>query len=263
MVSRHNRKRKLNALPTIRRTKGNKKNRSKEKEQESEPQTHAAIESENAATNITTPTQIQVTAPTQDRVSHRVPTFLMNETQKKERKKFYDQIKYQSFFTHKALVKYPLRDYNKEIIKRMKDIREKWFPNCNVKNDLIRKWKVENDVLYSTKQDNEGNSLPITAYEDIYETILKVDMQESSCSNADLGFLVTKISGNITKQMVQYYCAFVSGHRIANKREKKQNDNHGKKGTTDSDDKISKINDLKNCMSKATAAYHVHNQVHV
>ena len=243
--------------PTLTSSTANVKKKSKDKEQESEPQSHAAIASENTATCITTPTQNEVTAPMQDQVSNRFTTFSLNETQLKEHDLFYEEIKKQNFFTHKALVKYPLSEHKQGIVKWLKVLHSEPFPNCNVKNDLKGKWKVVDDVLYSNKKkENGGESLPITTYEDIYETILKVDMENSPCSNAELGFLVTKVSGNITKQMVQFYCACVSSRRIAKKREKKQEKTSEGKDRKDQE-KEAKIQDLKDFMSKASAAWYV------
>ena len=253
----------------------NTKKKSKDTKRESEPSSHAAITLEppnDQESESPSHTAIALELPNEQEselqseresdppsdaaiASENTPT--MNEAHLKERKKFYQLIKHQNFFTHKALVKYPLRDHKQDIVKWLNKLNSGGFPNCNAKNDLVRKWKVVNNELYSNKKENEEEELPITAYEDIYETILKVDMQQKTCSNADLGFLVTKKSGNITKQMVQYYCTSISGRRIAKKREKKHEKNNGKQGKIN--ERNEKINELKLFMSKATAAYYVQN----
>ena len=226
-------------------------------DRESEPPSHAAIALDPLNERESELQSEQESDPPSDATIASENTATMNETHLKERKNFYELITKQNFFTHKALVKYPLRDYKEDIVKWLNKLNSGGFPNCNAKNDLVRKWKVVNNELYSNKKENKKEELPITAYEDIYETILKVDMQQKTCSNAELGFLVSKKSGNITKQMVQYYCTSISGRRIANKREKKHEENNGKQGKID--ERNAKIEQLKSFMSRATAAYYVQN----
>ena len=136
-----------------------------------------------------------------------------------------DTVKY---FPAQARLKYPLKDNIGDIVRLQKSVdNDNWgsFPKLKT---FKNKWMVENGKFFNT-QTNAKFPKPreVTSYEDIFETICKVDKHNNfSQSHSALSVEVSKISHNISMKLVKLYMNVCqlreSKHRSSNLKAKRK-----------------------------------------
>ena len=100
--------------------------------------------------------------------------------------------------------KFPMKDKVPMLIELLTG--DKSMPNCRKKNNLKAKWTVIDGELCSASSKKSHGKKKITAYEDIFDVIFKVDKSKKFQRNIKgLAMDVSDESYNITQQMVNLY----------------------------------------------------------
>ena len=132
-----------------------------------------------------------------------------------DEEKFYSLLPNQKhLYTQKTLVKFPLRDRVPTLVNLISHPGK--IPSCSKWHASKKKWKSKNGELF------DAADKPVCAYEDIYQSIYKVDSERKFLDNITVlsNAVVNKYS-NITGVLVKFYCNSVSSDRVHYKRNRK------------------------------------------
>ena len=132
-----------------------------------------------------------------------------------DEEKFYNLLPYEkNLFIQKALVKFPLKHQLPTLIDIFSNPTKN--PSCSEWHAIKNRWKLKNGELVDV------SDKPICAYEDIYQSIYRIDYHGKFSKNITvLSDLVSEKYANITGVLVKFYCKKVSSERIRFKRNRK------------------------------------------
>ena len=135
-----------------------------------------------------------------------------------DEEKFYRLLRDEkNLFNPKALVKFPLKHQVATLIEIFSNGKNN--PSCSLWHAMKKKWKVKDGKLV------DFSDKPICAFEDIYQSIYKIDVDGEFSKNITvLSGLVSDKYANITGVLVKFYCKKVSSDRVRFKRNRKNND---------------------------------------
>ena len=130
------------------------------------------------------------------------------------------------------------------------------MPSCPLKHSLEKKWTVKDGKLCHATTKNKEKGRKVTAYEDIFHQIFKVDKMNDFQRNIEgLAMDVKEQSNNISKCLVQLYseCCHKRDHKVRGVKAKRE------KSKTQEDEEKQKIAEFIETLNECTTVGYFQN----
>ena len=169
---------------------------------------------------------------------------------KESRQNFYRAIENNcdKYIPTNARGKFPMKEKIPKIIQLLTNNID--MPNCGMKHSLMKKWTVIDGKLCCATKKNMHGARKVTAYEDIFYQIFKVDKSKNFQRNIEgLAMDVKDESNNISKLMIQLYSenCHKRNHKVRGVTPKRE------KSKTQENEQQRKIDDFIQTLNDCTA----------
>ena len=173
-----------------------------------------------------------------------------DEDFKQSKKNFYRALENNSdkYIPENARAKFPMKAKIQKLIHML--THDKTLPSCGKKHSLMKKWTVKGGKLCHATANKTHRTRTVTAYEEIFDQIFKVDKKKNFQRTIEgLSMDVKDKTCNISKQMIKLYSenCHKRDHKVRGVTPKRQ------KSETQENEEQQKIDDFIQTLNDCTA----------